>query len=107
MLDMISGCTDVQLFSSSANAATSGSRSLGSVFFLLAAVCMPQILPAWNDLLTSMLTNPLSISTALQWMRMLQITFPPPNVGYDHNWALFGLGYDSANKTHVGAISNE
>jgi len=38
---------------------------------------------------------------------MPQITFPPPNVGYDHNWALFGLGYFAANKTHVGAISNE
>ena len=68
---------------------------------------MPQILPAWNDLLTSMVTVPLLTSAPLYWVRMLQITFPPPNVGYDHNWALFGLGYDAANKTHVGAFSNE
>jgi len=54
-----------------------------------------------------MLTVTLSISAPFQWVRMPQITFPPPNVGYDHNWALFGLGYDAANKTHVGAISNE
>ena len=36
-----------------------------------------------------------------------QLTYPPPHVGYDHNWALFGLGMDAANKTHMGAISNE
>ena len=37
----------------------------------------------------------------------VQVTYPPPHVGYDHNWALFGLGMDAANKTHIGAISNE
>ena len=37
----------------------------------------------------------------------LQVTYPPPHVGYDHNWALFGLGMDAANKTHIGAVSNE
>ena len=37
----------------------------------------------------------------------VQVTYPPPHVGYAHNWALFSLGMDAANKTHMGAISNE
>ena len=37
----------------------------------------------------------------------VQVRYPPPHVGYDHNWALFGLGMEAANKTHIGAISNE
>ena len=36
-----------------------------------------------------------------------QVTYPPPHVGYDHNWVLFGLGMDAANKTHIGAVSSE
>ena len=36
-----------------------------------------------------------------------QVTFPPPNFGYDFNWALFGCGYNASNLTHNGAISSE
>ena len=47
-------------------------------------------------------------SADMTWfLPYLQVTYPPPHVGYDHNWALFGLGMDAANKTHIGAVSNE
>ena len=36
-----------------------------------------------------------------------QVVFPPPYGGYDHNWALFGLGEDAANKTFIGSVSEE
>jgi hypothetical protein len=38
---------------------------------------------------------------------VVQVTFPPPYGGYDHNWALFGLGYNATNLTHDGVISDE
>ncbi len=37
----------------------------------------------------------------------VQVTFPPPYGGYDHNWALFGLGTDAAAKTFNGVVSEE
>ena len=49
----------------------------------------------------------IEIPVATMGFLWLQVTFPPPYVGYDHNWALFGLGWDAASKAHLGAISNE
>lgn len=37
----------------------------------------------------------------------VQVTFPPPYGGYDHNYALFGLGFDAVNKTWNGMVSEE
>ncbi|CAL8463885.1 g3420 [Coccomyxa elongata] len=39
--------------------------------------------------------------------RIGAVTFPPPFGGYDHNWALFGLGTDAAAKTYIGVVSEE
>ncbi|KAK9918686.1 hypothetical protein WJX75_005996 [Coccomyxa subellipsoidea] len=39
--------------------------------------------------------------------RIGAVTFPPPFGGYDHNWALFGLGTDAASKTFDGVVSEE
>ncbi|EIE18881.1 aldose 1-epimerase [Coccomyxa subellipsoidea C-169] len=39
--------------------------------------------------------------------RIRAVTFPPPIGGYDHNWALFGLGTDAASKTFNSVVSEE
>ncbi|CAK0786381.1 hypothetical protein CVIRNUC_009594 [Coccomyxa viridis] len=59
-----------------------------------------QLLPVYGTAFD--FTKPRTIGS-----RINEVTYPPPHVGYDHNWALFGLGMDAANKTHIGAVSNE